>query len=203
MNFSNRTDARTPLTDVMKTTLVNLAVPCFLTSFTTAIGFASLAVSDVPPIRHFGLAAAGGMMAEFVLSMTLIPLGLYFLRHKAGLKDPFDSTQFSAAQPAGTFRCKDSLHTGRLYCGVQRLLILISLFGASSIKVETNLLEYFKKSSQVYQDSQFIDRMLGGVETIEVSLQAPEPDLTARATGSQYFCSRSRITCNASQSSAR
>lgn len=165
-----------PLTEVMKQTLVSLAVPCFLTSFTTAIGFASLAVSDVPPIRHFGLAAAGGMMAEFVLSMTLIPLGLYFLRHKIGLKGPSLQSRSLLHSRLERFAAKlPALRTQILWGSA--LLILLSLYGASSIKVETNLLEYFKKSSHVYQDSQFIDRMLGGVETIEVSLLAPQADL--------------------------
>ena len=165
-----------PLTDVMKTTLINLAIPCFLTSFTTAIGFVSLAVSDVPPIRHFGLAAAGGMMFEFVLSMTLIPLGLYFLRHKVGLKTPSIQDNSLLHNRLESFATK--LPANRtLILWSSAALVLISLIGASSIKVETNLLEYFKKSSTVYQDSNFIDRMLGGVETIEVSLQAPQSDL--------------------------
>ncbi len=174
--FLKQERRETPLTDIMKDTLVRLAVPCFLTSFTTAVGFASLAVSDVPPIRHFGLAAAGGMMAEFALSMTLIPLGLYFLRHKSSLKavsirhnSPMHKIlkRFSSALPAWR---------GRILWGSTALTI-ICLLVASGIRIETNLLEYFKKDSQVYRDSQFIDRMLGGVETIEVSLKAPEPDL--------------------------
>ena len=61
----------------IRDTMQRLAVPCFLTSLTTAIGFSSLGLSDIPPIRHFGFAAAGGMLAEFYLSMTLIPLGLW------------------------------------------------------------------------------------------------------------------------------
>jgi predicted RND superfamily exporter protein len=174
--FLKQDRRQVPLTDVMKTTLINLAVPCFLTSFTTAIGFASLAVSDVPPIRHFGLAAAGGMMAEFMLSMTLIPLGLYFLRNKAGLKT-------SSIQHSSPLHKQFELFAAKLparrsiILWSSTALILISLFGASSVRVETNLLEYFKKSSHVYQNSQFIDHMLGGVETIEVSIQTQQPDL--------------------------
>ncbi|MGK2907458.1 MAG: efflux RND transporter permease subunit [Desulfuromonadales bacterium] len=175
-NFLKQDRRQAPITDIMKTTLERLAVPCFLTSFTTAIGFASLAVSDVPPIRHFGLAAAGGMMAEFVLSMTLIPLGLYFLRHKTGLKAPSIQSSSLLHSRLERFAGKIPAHR-KLILGTSAGLILFSLLGASGIKVETNLLEYFKESSSVYQDSQFVDRMLGGVETIEVSLQAPEPDM--------------------------
>jgi hypothetical protein len=174
--FLKQDRRQAPLTEIMKATLQRLAVPCFLTSFTTAIGFASLAVSDVPPIRHFGLAAAGGMLAEFVLSMTLIPLGLYFLRHKAGMKTPSIQHSSPLHKLLDPFAARLPAHR-TLILGGSAVLIMVSLFGASGIKVETNLLEYFKKSSHVYQDSQFVDRMLGGVETLEVSLQAPQPDM--------------------------
>lgn len=174
--FLKHDRCQTPLTDVMKVTLVRLSVPCFLTSFTTAIGFASLAVSDVPPIRHFGLAAAGGMMAEFFLSMTLVPLGLYFLRNKAGLKTV--SIKHTSILHNGLERFAAKLPSHRtLILSCSSLLIVVSVFGALGINVETNLLEYFKKDSFVYQDSQFIDHQLGGVETLEISLQAQQPDM--------------------------
>ena len=165
-----------PLTEVMKTTLVRLAVPCFLTSFTTAIGFASLAISDVPPIRHFGLAAAGGMLAEFLLSVTLVPLGLFFLRHKASLRTA--SVQSHSRLHGGLERFSAWLPGLRsVILGTSAALILVCLWGASRIEVETNLLEYFKQSSSVAAASRFVDSELGGVETLEVSLRAPEPDM--------------------------
>lgn len=157
-----------PLPVVMRRTLGHLALPCFLTSFTTAIGFASLAVSQVPPIRHFGLAAAGGMIAEFFLTMTLIPLGIYFLRHKKGLQSASMEKKSLLHQPLDRFasllpRYRTSLLWGSF------ALIFLCLIASMNIRVETNLLEYFKQDSSVRQASQFIDNHLGGVETLEVS----------------------------------
>ncbi len=174
--FLKQDRCQLPLIDVMKDTLVALAVPCFLTSFTTAIGFASLAVSDVPPIRFFGLAAAGGMMAEFVLSMTLVPLGLYFLRNKSGLKTPSVKHTSILHNRLERFAQKVPDHRALILFSTS-ILIVISIVGALRINVETNLLEYFKKESFVYQDSKFIDLELGGVETLEISLQAQQPDM--------------------------
>ncbi len=86
VDFFKRDRSKEKLTEIILRTIKVLALPCFLTSLTTAIGFASLGISDIPPIRHFGLAAALGMMAEFILSMTIIPLGIYFLRNKVSLQ---------------------------------------------------------------------------------------------------------------------
>lgn len=174
--FLARDRRQQPLPDSMRQTLLALALPCFLTSFTTAVGFASLAVSPVPPIRQFGLAAAGGMLAEFALSMTLIPLGIHFLRHKAGLK-------------TASLRQRSPLHDAlvrfaawlpsrrRSLLLIALALLLLSAWSATGLRVETNLLEYFKKSSPVYRAASFIDQRLGGVETLEVALLAPAPDL--------------------------
>lgn len=169
-------DRRTePLPAVMRRTLNELAVPCFLTSFTTAIGFASLAVSQVPPIRHFGIAAALGMMAEYILSMTLIPLGIWFLRNKTLLRGA--STEESALLQGPLERFATALPRYRaILLWGSAGLVLVSLIPALNIKVETNLLKYFKQSSSVFQASQFIDQHLGGVETLEISLQADQPE---------------------------
>ncbi len=174
-DFLNHDRSKTKVTASIKTTLSNLAVPCFLTSLTTAIGFVSLAVSDVPPIGNFGIAAAMGMIAEYILSMTIIPLGIYYLRNKSGLKKAPSHQKvllpnllecFATGLPRYKF----------VILGVSVIVVGLSIFLTLKINVETNLLEYFKKSSHVYQDSLFVDTHLGGVETIELSLTTPEPD---------------------------
>lgn len=50
-----------------------LFLPCFLTSLTTAIGFASLYASDVPPIKDFAIISSAGMFFEFFFSFVFLP----------------------------------------------------------------------------------------------------------------------------------
>lgn len=47
--------------------------PVFLTSVTTAIGFASLNFSDAPPFRDLGNTAAAGALIAWVLSISFLP----------------------------------------------------------------------------------------------------------------------------------
>lgn len=51
-----------------------LALPCFLTSLTTAIGFGSLGLAHEPIIRQFGLICAAGTLMNFAAVMTVMPL---------------------------------------------------------------------------------------------------------------------------------
>jgi predicted RND superfamily exporter protein len=52
----------------------HLGVPCALTSLTTAVGFGSLALADVPAIRRFGFLAAGSVVMAFLAVITVMPL---------------------------------------------------------------------------------------------------------------------------------
>ncbi|HHG85488.1 MAG TPA: hypothetical protein ENJ82_12145 [Bacteroidetes bacterium] len=63
----------------MKATLKEIGLALFLTSFTTAIGFASLYVSPLPPVKGFGLVAALGVIFAFVVSIIIIPNALMLI----------------------------------------------------------------------------------------------------------------------------
>jgi len=61
------------------------AMPIFLTSVTTAIGFLSMNFSDAPPFRDLGNITAIGVLFAFFLSMTFLP-ALSSLTARAGKK---------------------------------------------------------------------------------------------------------------------
>lgn len=54
-------------------TMRDMNSPVVMTAFTTAAGFMALATSFVIPIRQFGIAAAFGVLAAMILSLSLIP----------------------------------------------------------------------------------------------------------------------------------
>ncbi|QIQ86356.1 MMPL family transporter [Erythrobacter sp.] len=59
----------------MKAAIDKVALPIVLTSVTTALGFAGLAIgSPMKPIADFGLVGAVGVMVACVLSLTVLPL---------------------------------------------------------------------------------------------------------------------------------
>lgn len=62
-----------PREKAMAATLKEIGLALFLTSFTTAIGFASLYVSPLPPVREFGVVAAVSVIFAFVVSIIIIP----------------------------------------------------------------------------------------------------------------------------------
>jgi predicted RND superfamily exporter protein len=82
----------------MRTTTDQLLVAFFIVTATTVIGFSSNAVSDLPPIRDFGVVAAVGIVFTFLIFGVFLPaLKLY----TDGLRERYPIPTFSQT-PLGT-----------------------------------------------------------------------------------------------------
>ncbi|MEW6444373.1 MAG: MMPL family transporter [bacterium] len=55
------------------------ALPCFMTSFTTMLGFFSMLVNEIAPIREMGIYAGVGLGLSYLVAITLAPAVLSFL----------------------------------------------------------------------------------------------------------------------------
>ena len=56
-----------------------LSKACFLTSVTTAVGFASLSTATINTVARFGVYTSIAVMFTYVVNMTLLPIGLSVL----------------------------------------------------------------------------------------------------------------------------
>jgi uncharacterized protein len=65
--------------DAIIATYRELTMPCFLSSLTTAVGFAAFATLDLPIIVNFGAIMAIGVMLAFVTTMVVLPVLLAIL----------------------------------------------------------------------------------------------------------------------------
>ncbi len=67
--YQETRDRRKTIAAVMKT----LFVPMFYTSLTSSAGFASLALTPIPPVQIFGIFVATGIMLAWLLTVSFIP----------------------------------------------------------------------------------------------------------------------------------
>jgi hypothetical protein len=58
------------------TSVVTVGVAVFLTAATTAFGFVSFGISNMPPIIQFGMLCVAGVMISFFLAVTLLPAAI-------------------------------------------------------------------------------------------------------------------------------
>ncbi|MDR2746586.1 MAG: MMPL family transporter [Treponema sp.] len=151
--------------------------PIFLAALTTFASFISFCITRVTPIREFGFFASFGVMASFLITMTLIPAILLIRRPLSLRKSP------SAGEAGGgklrnkvaAFFTAVAFHRGIVLSAVIAAA-LISLYGASKIVIDNVMVEYFKSSTDIYRSDKFIREKFGGSKIISVVVQAENPE---------------------------
>ena len=154
-------------------TLKKVFLPCFLTTLTTAVGFISLYLSEIPPIKDFAVVASCGMIFEFFFSFVFMPpVLLLFDKNKIFNRIEGEGTQHNLLKKISGFVFENH----KIICLGGLVLVITSLWLATMIKVETNLLDYFKKTDKVRQSINFIETNLAGIGTLDISLASKTQD---------------------------
>ncbi|MDX9786997.1 MAG: MMPL family transporter [Desulfobacterales bacterium] len=153
--------------------LNRVGLPCFLTTLTTAVGFFSLAVSEIQPIKEFAWIASAGMVFEFMFSFFFLPPLLLL----------FHPRRIYSAHEEGTRMTAFLKMLHAILVKYNRWVLLFSaviVIGAivmiPRVRVETNLIEFFKEKSPVRVALDFIEKRLAGIETMDISFKADDPD---------------------------
>ena len=141
--------------------------PVVVTTVTTIIGFSSLNFAEAPPMGAMGNVAAMGILIAWVFSMTFLPA--------AWLALPFGSQALRQDNQDYLNRMASFVITNSKACIVViglSAITLISLIPLNEFGETFN--EYFPKSSQLRQDTDFTTAHLTGPYTIEFSLGSGE-----------------------------
>ncbi|HLN92201.1 MAG TPA: MMPL family transporter, partial [Patescibacteria group bacterium] len=141
-----------------------LFLPSLFTAIATAFGLLSLAVSDIPAVRQFGIFGALGAVVSFALSTTLVPVALSFF-------SPPHPEKISSAMVALRRFLSGAAHLStdwsRTVLAVALVLSLAGIAGLTRIRNNTDLVRFLKPGAQLYRDTLFIDRNLAGVYALE------------------------------------
>ena len=156
--------------EAMLHSMVDHLPAVFFTSAATVVSFLTLNFSDAPPFRDLGNITALGVVAAFVLSLTLLPAVITFVPVKPAQR------RFE-----GLTWCLD-----RLFAAIEQAPGKIAVVGIAICVVFTGLaflnrlddryVQYFGKSLPFRQDTDYIDKQLTGIHSIEYPLKAQGPD---------------------------
>jgi predicted RND superfamily exporter protein len=157
--------------EALTRTVVLLAAPVFWACTTDAVGFASLLVADVTPVRDFGLMMAIGSMMVLVSVVLVVP-ALTLAGWHPGRQRPLWGEQLLANRLSGVLNL------------VQRhplaIAILATVFfavtaaGAYRLEIETDFTRTFRAGSPIVRAYDTVETNLGGAGVWDVVLPAPE-----------------------------
>ena len=132
------------------------------------MAFLSLLFSNIKPIRDFGIFTSVGITIAFILTYTLLPALLYFLSPLAIVKGRRTNDHVLNGMRSAMLWV---FSHQRLIVVLTALLLLISIFGISKIRINNILLEDLNDKVKIKQDFNFFDRNYSGARPLEIFIK--------------------------------
>ncbi|MBF0450821.1 MAG: MMPL family transporter [Candidatus Magnetomorum sp.] len=163
-----------------------LFTPMLYTSLTSAAGFASLALTPIPPVQVFGLFIALGIMLAWILTIIFIPAYVMFLKpetlekfgavHIPGKEETLTITgKFMARVSKVTYRYAKVILT------VAVLLVIFSIYGMSLININDNPVKWFTPSHPIRVADRVLNKHFGGTYMAYLALSARDEHFDRRS----------------------
>ncbi len=195
---------KTAILDTMRV----VGAPVRYTALATAVGFATLSLvgfvalkaghlipikGAIEPVMVFGLFVAFGTIALRLMSFSFIPAVMMLTPDEKLLRvseheDMQTNRVARYLRRLGEF----SLARSRIVLAVSLLLLIVSLIGMSQIRVNNNMVSWFKGGSDIRQADLILNERLGGTALAYVVASAQEPDFMKRPETLKYIDSLQR-----------
>lgn len=154
--------------ELIDVTLERMAIPSVFVILTSVAGFGSLMTCDILPIIDLGNMMNIGVSISLIVSYLLFP-SMMMLLGKSKPVMTFDN-YFTLNERFATIVERH----GKIIISTAIILALLSLFGATRLVVENSFINYFKKSTEIYQGMKKIDNNLGGTTPLEIVVKFPK-----------------------------
>jgi uncharacterized protein len=164
-------DKRWSILEMLRT----LGSATFLTSITTAIGFASLLSSSVVPMQKFGMYTAIGVILAYLITIVFLPASLRLSRkkrvvdEKSGSFYPFIHKRLTRLAALNRMHYKKVLIFGLLLTGG-------FLLGVQSLDVNGRIFDDISDDARIMQDSRFFADEIAPQFPLEFIVDSGEPD---------------------------
>ena len=141
----------------------------FLTSFTTAVGFFSLCLTNIKIIREFGFLVGLGVILMFVVTIVLLPIILSLIKVPR-------KKHIERLVKGGRLQFAESIN-GWIFNYPNRILsitlivVLLSIYGIIKVSNNSSVFDDFRPGNKIYESIKFVDTNLGGVFPIEILIE--------------------------------
>ena len=157
--YKEKKDKKTAIIETMKT----VSRPVRYTALATAVGFGVLLFMNIIPVKVFGGVVAFGTIALRILSFSFIPAMFMFVKEKHIEQASGDED----VEISGTSRFLKNLagfgaHRPKATVLAGLILFVLAVIGISKIVVNNNMVEWFKKDSEVRVADTVMNQALGG-----------------------------------------
>jgi predicted RND superfamily exporter protein len=171
--------------ELVFTLLRKIGKPVMLASLTTFAGFVSFCFTTVPPIRELGYFASWGVIASFLIAVTLIPSLLLIRGPKPMVKPRKPATAGTntvAIDGKTSDPLSEAIADGFLGVAKKKRLVLVctgiitafSIYGVSKVIIDNVFIEYFKPTTDVRRADVFIREKFSGSKVVNIAIEAED-----------------------------
>ena len=167
--YQQTRDRKKTITGVMET----LFTPMLYTSLTTMVGFASLALTPIPPVQVFGLFVGFGVMVAWFLTVTFVPAYVMFisettLENFGAVYDTGEQEETGSESRASLISrllalCgRLTFHHARTVLVIMLILSAVAMYGISRININDNPIKWFVPNHPIREADTVLNRHFGG-----------------------------------------
>ncbi|MBI5149327.1 MAG: MMPL family transporter [Candidatus Omnitrophica bacterium] len=177
-------DKRKAIIDTMK----DLYRPMFFTSITSAVGFGSLALADIPPVRVFGLFVAFGIMAAWLFTHTMVP-AIIMLMNEEKLSAFLEKRQKRISSRDKILKAfgRFSFYRSKAILWTSLAVLVIGIVGIYRIRVNDNPVKWFKPDHKIRIADNVMNRFFGGTYMAYLVVEGDKEDTIKRPEVMSYL----------------
>ena len=153
-------------------------LPLSLATGTTAIGLATLAVSELVPIRMFGIFSAAGVLVSFLILVTFMPAALELFPPRLRIGRLADDEQAAGWKPIESSRWWSVgqwiTHHHALATAACLLLMAAVGYGMTRVESSVQLMRLFSRKAQIRTDYAWLESHLGPLVPMEILVRIDE-----------------------------
>ena len=162
-------------------TTTKIFTPILYAVLTTVLAFLSFIFCDIKPVIDFGWMMTLGLFISLFVSMILLPYLIIKFKPKA---TPMHESKDSKL--AKLFAII-ALNHRFLVLAFSTIILILSIYGMTRLKVENSFINYFDKKTEIYQGMKLIDEKLGGTTPLEIILKFKDLDNKKTKNDDDFF----------------
>ena len=162
-------------------TTTKIFTPILYAVLTTALAFLSLIFCDIKPVIDFGWMMTLGLFISLFVSMILLPYLIIKFKPKA--TPIHESKDSKLAEIFSSI----ALNQRFLVLAFSSIILILSIYGLTRLKVENSFINYFDKKTEIYQGMKLIDEKLGGTTPLEIILKFKDSDSKSNKNDDDFF----------------
>ncbi|MBA7702079.1 hypothetical protein ES703_110833 [subsurface metagenome] len=143
----------------------HLFTPMLYTSLTSAAGFASLALTPIPPVQIFGIFVAVGIMIAWIFTVTFVPAYVMLMSEKSledfGRKAVHEEKQSWLTKILRWAGLLTYAKAKPILAGLA-IIIVAAVYGITKININDNPVKWFSKSHPIREADRVLNSHFGG-----------------------------------------